>query len=172
MAAAELHLEGCVRRFCQKCGKIHPLEEFEGLKRSCRLALERHNIRQKALRSMKGIKGSPHSSDGSLGDAVGTSTSPCVETPGPIERHQSLQSVHNTTPMHPISAHLSVNSHFKQAVPSPFTALAALQGQTPLPQQKEQVPIFSFDEFLLSSVQSDCSLVDWLLSGDNYPVLF
>lgn len=37
---------GAVVRFCQRCGVSHPLGDFEGLKRSCRKQLERHNERR------------------------------------------------------------------------------------------------------------------------------
>ncbi|EFN50836.1 hypothetical protein CHLNCDRAFT_37677 [Chlorella variabilis] len=39
-------VKGVPSRFCQRCGQGHPLTEFEGSKRSCRKALERHNQRR------------------------------------------------------------------------------------------------------------------------------
>ncbi len=33
-------------RFCQRCGVSHPLGDFEGVKRSCRKQLEKHNSRR------------------------------------------------------------------------------------------------------------------------------
>lgn len=32
------------KRFCQQCARFHPVEEFDGAKRSCRLRLERHKL--------------------------------------------------------------------------------------------------------------------------------
>ena len=40
-------------RFCQKCGKFHPLDDFDGMRRSCRAGLERHKMKQKFLRMKK-----------------------------------------------------------------------------------------------------------------------
>jgi hypothetical protein len=35
------------QRFCQQCGRFHPLEEFDGTKRSCRSRLLKHNARRR-----------------------------------------------------------------------------------------------------------------------------
>ncbi|GMH40654.1 hypothetical protein BSKO_08558 [Bryopsis sp. KO-2023] len=35
------------QRFCQQCGRFHVLSEFDGVKRSCRARLERHNARRR-----------------------------------------------------------------------------------------------------------------------------
>lgn len=37
-----LVVKGCEVRFCQQCSGLHPLLEFDGLKRSCRKTLEKH----------------------------------------------------------------------------------------------------------------------------------
>jgi hypothetical protein len=39
--------EGRPQRFCQQCGRFHPLEEFDGTKRSCRSRLQKHNARRR-----------------------------------------------------------------------------------------------------------------------------
>ena len=39
--------EGARQRFCQQCGRFHPLDAFDGDKRSCRARLERHNARRR-----------------------------------------------------------------------------------------------------------------------------
>lgn len=33
------------KRFCQQCNKFHPLTEFQGNKRGCKVKLEKHNQR-------------------------------------------------------------------------------------------------------------------------------
>ncbi|GBF90893.1 hypothetical protein Rsub_03748 [Raphidocelis subcapitata] len=35
------------QRFCQQCGRFHPLEAFDGTKRSCRSRLHKHNERRR-----------------------------------------------------------------------------------------------------------------------------
>lgn len=47
-----LRLESIIRRnqlqrFCQQCGRFHPVEEFEDKRRSCRARLRRHNERRR-----------------------------------------------------------------------------------------------------------------------------
>jgi SBP domain len=39
--------EGRKVRFCQQCGRFQPLEEFDGMKRSCRARLQKHNARRR-----------------------------------------------------------------------------------------------------------------------------
>ncbi|KAJ9523816.1 hypothetical protein QJQ45_020003, partial [Haematococcus lacustris] len=39
--------DGIQQRFCQQCGRFQPLSEFEGIKRSCRARLQRHNDRRR-----------------------------------------------------------------------------------------------------------------------------
>ncbi len=36
---------GIQQRFCQRCGRCHALDAFEGTKRSCRAQLAKHNAR-------------------------------------------------------------------------------------------------------------------------------
>lgn len=38
-------------RFCQRCGLAHPLADFDGIKRSCRKKLEKHNERRRKAMS-------------------------------------------------------------------------------------------------------------------------
>jgi len=45
--------DGKESRFCQQCGKFHPLDEFQGDKRSCKSRLDRHNARRRRLREMQ-----------------------------------------------------------------------------------------------------------------------
>ena len=45
--------DGKESRFCQQCGKFHPLSEFQGDKRSCKSRLDRHNARRRRLREMQ-----------------------------------------------------------------------------------------------------------------------
>jgi hypothetical protein len=46
LKADSYQVKGVPSRFCQRCGQGHPLTDFEGSKRSCRKALERHNQRR------------------------------------------------------------------------------------------------------------------------------
>eukprot|EP00210_Caulerpa_lentillifera_P009035 g8623.t1 len=39
--------DGIQQRFCQQCGRFHDIHEFDGLKRSCRLRLMKHNERRR-----------------------------------------------------------------------------------------------------------------------------
>lgn len=43
------------KRFCQQCGKFHPLGEFDGNKKSCIARLEKHNVRRKRLREIQHV---------------------------------------------------------------------------------------------------------------------
>uniref|UniRef100_A0A061RJA4 Squamosa promoter-binding-like protein 8-like n=1 Tax=Tetraselmis sp. GSL018 TaxID=582737 RepID=A0A061RJA4_9CHLO len=45
-SAAEIIVAGRPMRFCQQCAKLHDLQEFDGLKKSCREKLQRHNLRR------------------------------------------------------------------------------------------------------------------------------
>lgn len=36
----------CFARFCQQCGVLHPLEDFDGQRKSCRVQLDKHNLRR------------------------------------------------------------------------------------------------------------------------------
>lgn len=43
--AAAFQRAGAVQRFCQRCGRAHGLDAFEGTRRSCRAQLAKHNAR-------------------------------------------------------------------------------------------------------------------------------
>ncbi len=145
LIASELHLDGSLERFCQKCGKTHPLEEFEGLKRSCRVGLQRHNLRQKALRSLKIRGNSPSTSNGSLSAGI-VADQPAINGPGRQQMPQTNKC---------------------------FNAVPAVQSAVqPLSQIGQHLGDLTFDNFLLSSGESDHSLVDWLLSAQDYPAVF
>lgn len=45
--AAYCSKDGLQQRFCQQCGRFHPLSKFDGAKRSCRDRLQRHNARRR-----------------------------------------------------------------------------------------------------------------------------
>ncbi|XP_047983397.1 squamosa promoter-binding-like protein 7 [Salvia hispanica] len=45
--AAVVELGGESKRYCQQCGKFHPLSNFDEGKRSCRRKLEKHNDRRR-----------------------------------------------------------------------------------------------------------------------------
>lgn len=45
--------DGIQQRFCQQCGKFHPVEDFDGDKRSCRARLDKHNARRRRMREMQ-----------------------------------------------------------------------------------------------------------------------
>jgi len=66
-AAAEVDLgpgNGGLSRFCQRCARFHPIENFDGVKRSCRSSLEAHNLRRRRNRAASGAnKRSVRSSD-------------------------------------------------------------------------------------------------------------
>eukprot|EP00887_Chlorella_sp_A99_P000921 scaffold5.g921.t1 len=51
LKAASYLCRGVETRFCQRCGVGHPLTEFEGEKRSCRKALEKHNNRRRGAQA-------------------------------------------------------------------------------------------------------------------------
>lgn len=48
----QLDLNGTLVRWCQQCARFHPLEFFDGAKRSCRKKLEQHNACRKRRRSL------------------------------------------------------------------------------------------------------------------------
>jgi len=50
--------EGTRVRFCQQCGRFQPLEDFDGLKRSCRARLQKHNARRRKRNRDGGVVGS------------------------------------------------------------------------------------------------------------------
>ncbi|EFJ07246.1 hypothetical protein SELMODRAFT_49860, partial [Selaginella moellendorffii] len=45
--ATSVWVRGQHQRYCQQCGKFHPLGDFDEGKRSCRRKLERHNDRRR-----------------------------------------------------------------------------------------------------------------------------
>lgn len=47
MKSVSVGIGGIPQRFCEQCGRFHPLEEFDGNKRSCRLRLLKHNLRRR-----------------------------------------------------------------------------------------------------------------------------
>lgn len=47
--------DGIQQRFCQQCGKFHPVEDFDGDKRSCRERLDKHNARRRRMREMQNM---------------------------------------------------------------------------------------------------------------------
>ena len=51
--ALDIPVNGHFYRFCQQCGRLQGREEFDGLKRSCRASLERHNARRRAMRAAR-----------------------------------------------------------------------------------------------------------------------
>jgi len=59
--------DGAQQRFCQQCGRFHGLSEFDGVKRSCRAPLERHNARRRkksdSQTSSAKIRSASHSKD-------------------------------------------------------------------------------------------------------------
>lgn len=50
---SEMTLDGNVVRFCQQCGRFHPLSDFEGNKKSCIHKLLAHNAQRKKARGIK-----------------------------------------------------------------------------------------------------------------------
>lgn len=48
LKAESFNVHGVPSRFCQRCGLSHALTEFDGKRKSCRKALEKHNNRRKA----------------------------------------------------------------------------------------------------------------------------
>ena len=46
-------IDGQEMRFCQQCSNLHPVEAFEGSKRSCRAKLVEHKMRGRVYRSKK-----------------------------------------------------------------------------------------------------------------------
>lgn len=52
--ASAITIKGESVRFCQKCAKLEPLSAFDGDYRSCRVTLERHNLRRRLRNAEKG----------------------------------------------------------------------------------------------------------------------
>jgi hypothetical protein len=79
---------GRAERFCQQCSRFHSVSEFEGLKRSCRKQLQRHNAR----RRKRAQDGRPKSESCSACCALSTpqplsasySATPCAAPPTPV----------------------------------------------------------------------------------------
>ena len=50
MRSSAILVQGREMRFCQQCSCLHPVSNFDGKKRSCRMQLTKHKIkRAKAL---------------------------------------------------------------------------------------------------------------------------
>lgn len=47
LRAGALLVDGEPKRFCQQCGRFHPLDSFDGEKRNCRARLLQHNSRRR-----------------------------------------------------------------------------------------------------------------------------
>jgi len=47
----EVLINGTKMRFCQMCGRVQPVEDFDGLRRTCRDRLASHNRRRRAKRN-------------------------------------------------------------------------------------------------------------------------
>ncbi|WIA19503.1 hypothetical protein OEZ85_004114 [Tetradesmus obliquus] len=48
--ADQVLISGIAMRFCQQCGIMHPLPDFDGSRKSCRVQLDRHNLRRRCRR--------------------------------------------------------------------------------------------------------------------------
>ena len=66
LKASAVLKDGIAQRFCQQCGRFHPLDEFDGAKRSCRARLLRHNARRR--RKTVSSAGATRASFGSGGE--------------------------------------------------------------------------------------------------------
>ncbi|WIA08294.1 hypothetical protein OEZ85_007737 [Tetradesmus obliquus] len=51
--AGSVLLQGQQSRFCQRCGKFHDLDAFDGSKRNCRAGLAQHNSSRRTRRQQK-----------------------------------------------------------------------------------------------------------------------
>ncbi|KAL4515981.1 hypothetical protein Ndes2526B_g00695 [Nannochloris sp. 'desiccata'] len=49
----QVHIHDDVQRFCQKCSRFHPVAEFDGYRRTCRIRLAQHNTRRRLIRAMQ-----------------------------------------------------------------------------------------------------------------------
>eukprot|EP01023_Acetabularia_acetabulum_P043658 TRINITY_DN4363_c0_g1_i6.p1 TRINITY_DN4363_c0_g1~~TRINITY_DN4363_c0_g1_i6.p1 ORF type:complete len:987 (+),score=130.79 TRINITY_DN4363_c0_g1_i6:174-3134(+) len=67
------------QRFCNRCGRFHPVKDFDENKRSCRLRLDKHNERRRQKRAENKIR---KSSNGSFGGVA----KPSRATPIDIEK--------------------------------------------------------------------------------------
>ena len=77
MKASQLAVCGNLLRFCQKCSKLHPLAAFDKDKRSCRVGLEKHNVRQRVLRAWTSVEdedSGPHDGAGSKSSSLSAET--------------------------------------------------------------------------------------------------
>jgi hypothetical protein len=51
VTAAEALPQGCHKRFCRKCHRLHVAEEFEGSRKTCRKMIHRHNQNRRDRRA-------------------------------------------------------------------------------------------------------------------------
>lgn len=58
ISASSMVVNGIEQRYCQQCGHLHPIGDFDGTRRSCRAKLERHaeNVRRKRKKIAEGKK--------------------------------------------------------------------------------------------------------------------
>jgi len=65
--------DGRLQRFCQQCGRFHPLVAFDGARKSCREQLDKHNARRRRRAQTEAVrvKPQPDACDavGPVGDA-------------------------------------------------------------------------------------------------------
>jgi hypothetical protein len=78
LKASSIVRNGESKRFCQRCGGFHPLQDFEGDKRSCRISLMKHNYH----RRKKGTTGNGVSKEADVAAKV-SRIGNCVFTWGP-----------------------------------------------------------------------------------------
>lgn len=52
MMADGVEWKGATQRFCQQCGRFHPLDAFSGSMRSCRKQLAKHAERRRRSREL------------------------------------------------------------------------------------------------------------------------
>jgi hypothetical protein len=49
MLSSTIVQDGELKRFCQRCACLQPLEDFDGFKRSCRISLMKHNYLRRKM---------------------------------------------------------------------------------------------------------------------------
>lgn len=80
-------LNGCEVRFCQQCGRFHPMGEFGEGRRSCQRSLDRHTTRRRRLSAQAGLKWQPRRGS-RRGSSAAVSGS---DTEGEQQRHRPQQ---------------------------------------------------------------------------------
>ncbi|KAL4428263.1 hypothetical protein ABPG75_002352 [Micractinium tetrahymenae] len=142
-AAEEVEREGVANRFCQQCGRFHPLSEFDGPQRSCRSQLAYHAARRRQLRKKRAAASlasdSMTLSLDSAGGGPGARHDRHAEQHGP-EEGQSCSSAEAGGPSSPfpLSSGRAACSDGQQPAGAPTVSKAPMPPPPPTQQQQEE----------------------------------